>query len=75
METVQPKNSLADHIVINTLKNDLVKYIESIPNYTSSKYTKSGTMKFSNLEILKFHGTIFDINTTLRLKQKDGTKI
>ncbi len=37
MDTVQPKNSLADHIVINTLKNDLVKYIESIPNYTALK--------------------------------------
>jgi hypothetical protein len=37
METVQPKNTLADHIVINTLKNDLVKYIESIPNYSALK--------------------------------------
>jgi hypothetical protein len=37
MNTVQPKNTLADHIVINTLKNDLVKYIESIPNYTALK--------------------------------------
>jgi hypothetical protein len=43
--------------------------------YISSKYTKNGTMKFSNLEILKFHGTIFDIFTTLRLKLKIWNKI
>jgi hypothetical protein len=41
-------------------------YIEN----NSSKYGKNGTMKFSNLKILKFHGTIFSIITTLRLKLK-----
>ncbi len=46
----------------------------NVPVNVSSKYTKSGTLKFSNLEILKFYGTILDINTTLRQKLKDGIK-
>ncbi len=49
--------------------------MDSTGTEESSKYGKNGTMKFSNLKILKFHGTIFSIITTLRQKLKYGIKI
>jgi len=30
---IQPKNSLDEHIKINTVKNEIVTHIQSIPNY------------------------------------------
>jgi hypothetical protein len=75
MDLVDAKNTLADHITVNTVKNTIVTKISSIPNFTSLKYDLELIKYISNLienmipkktkQALDKPQTIIDIMTTL----------
>jgi hypothetical protein len=72
MDLVEPKNSLADHININTVKNTIVTWIQSIPNYEALKndveLIKITAKKLQNCVTVKNHDlpqSILDIFSTV----------
>jgi hypothetical protein len=75
MDLVDAKNTLADHIAVNTVKNNIVTKISSIPNYISLKYDLELIKYISNLienmipkntkKTLDKPSTIIDIMSTL----------
>jgi uncharacterized membrane protein YheB (UPF0754 family) len=69
MDLVNPKNSLADHISVNTVKNNIVTKISSIPNYISLKY---------DLELIKYISNLIENmipNKTKKTLDKPSTII